>query len=107
VPLESTAYTWKLCGPTARAVYWIGELQVVNAAPSREHLKLEFDAEEVKLMLASVAVLDAAGPAVIVVSGGGTDASTVQAAEAGVGSGLPAASIASTRKVCEPTVRPV
>jgi hypothetical protein len=47
-------------------------LQAVNAAPSSEHLKLELGAEEMKLKLASLAVVVAAGPAVMVVSGGGS-----------------------------------
>jgi hypothetical protein len=52
-------------------------VQVVNAAPSREHLKLELAADETKLKLASVAVVVSGGPEVIVVSGGG-GASIVQ-----------------------------
>src|SRR3954447_16663129 len=41
-----------------------------------------------------------------VVSAGGTGALTVQVAAAGEASVLPAASVARTSKVCDPTVRP-
>ena len=45
------------------------------------------------------------GPVPIVVSG--ATVSTVQVREAGVVSGLPAASVARTWNVCEPCARPV
>jgi hypothetical protein len=55
--------------------------------------------------LVLVVVLPAAGPEVIVVLGAVVSAWTVQAREAGVVSMLPAASMARTRKVCEPALR--
>ena len=54
---------------------------------------------------APVALVGSLGCAVIVVFGAAV--STVQVKEAGVGSVLPAASVARTSKVCEPSARPV
>jgi hypothetical protein len=60
---------------------------------------------ELKLKLALVEFVVAGGPALIEVSGGVV--STVQVKLAGVGSTLPAASVAVTWKVCDPGARPV
>jgi hypothetical protein len=59
----------------------------------------------VKLKPAPAPPLGLGGLAVIVVSG--PVASTTQVKLAGVGSTLPAASIARTWKVCAPSLRPV
>jgi hypothetical protein len=64
-------------------------------------LKLELGAEDAKLKLASVAVVVAAGLAVIVVSGG-VGAPTVHMKEAAVGSRWPSLLSAATSKVWEP-----
>jgi hypothetical protein len=62
-------------------------------------------AERVKVAL--VSMVGSIGPESIVVSGGVlSTAWTVQPKLAGVGSTLPAASVARTSKVCGPTARP-
>jgi hypothetical protein len=70
LPAESVARTLKLCAPWARELKDSGETQAVHAPPSSRQAKLEPGFDEVKLKLALVAVLDAAGPAVIDVVGG-------------------------------------
>jgi len=91
----------------------VGELHVLNPAVSSEHLNVEFATDELNEKPASVDFVDDGGPEVMVVSGGAitagggvTGASIVQVYEAGVGSTFPSESIASTRKVCEPTASP-
>ena len=44
----SMARTWKVCVPPAKPVYFLGEVQLVKAAPSREHSKVEPASEEEK-----------------------------------------------------------
>ena len=80
-------------------------MQAVNAALSSEHWKVEPDFVEVKEKLALVESVGDGGSAVIVVSG--AIVSTVHVYEAGVASVLPAASVAATRKVCEPSASPL
>jgi hypothetical protein len=77
------------------------------------HWKVEPLSVEEKAKFAVVEVVVAAGPELIVVSGafvsagggGGVDDDTVQLSVAGEVSVLPAASVAFTAKVCEPTAR--
>jgi hypothetical protein len=63
----------------------------------------------VKLKLALVAVVRVAGPPVTHVSAGVVSfvVEIVHARLAGVGSTLPAASVARTEKLCEPAASPV
>ena len=68
---------------------------------SSEHWNVEPVSVEWKLKLALPVFVDAAGPESISVSGGVE--STVQLNEAGVGSVLPAASVAFTWKLCDPS----
>ena len=85
-------------------------MQAANAAPSSEHWNVEPCSSAEKLNVALVLLVSAAGaPEPIevcgaVVSGG---CWTVQLKLAGVASTLPSASIALTRKVCPPTLRPL
>jgi hypothetical protein len=73
---------------------------VLNAAPSRAHSNVA-PASELKLKLALVELALGLGLSVIVVSGAAE--SIVQLCEAGVASGFPAASVARTENVCEPS----
>jgi hypothetical protein len=84
-------------------------VQAAKAAPSRAHWKLEPPSLEVKPKLALELVLKAGGPAVMVVFGGAVSAGDwiVQVWLAGVGSVLPAGSVARTWKVWEPSARAV
>jgi hypothetical protein len=67
------------------------------------HWKLEPVADEEKVKVGVGSLVVPLGPPVIVVSGGVV--STVKLCEAGVGSVLPAGSVALTSKVWEPSVR--
>jgi hypothetical protein len=83
----------------------MGGVHAPNATPSSEQSKREPASPAVK---AKAAVLEATvpvGPESIVVSGAAV--SSVQVSSAGVGSALPAASIARARKLCGPSERPV
>ena len=80
-------------------------MQAAKAALSSEHSKLAVVSGELKLKLALEDVLGLLGEAVMLVSG--AVVSTVQLKLAGVASTFPAASLARTWKVCEPSVRPV
>ncbi len=69
-------------------------MQAANALPSKLQAKVLPASVEVKLKLAALLVVVAVGPAVMLVSGGVM--SIIQAKAAGVGSVLPAASVART-----------
>ena len=73
--------------------------------PSIRHSKVEDPSLDVKEKSASAELLGFPGWAVIVVFG--AVVSIVQVKLAGVASVLPAASVARTSKVCEPSPRPV
>ena len=83
----------------------MGEAQAAKEPPSIRHSKVEPPSLELKEKSASAELLGSLGCAVIVVFGAAV--STVQVKLAGVGSVLPAASVARTWKVCEPSERPV
>ncbi len=80
-----------------------GEVQLAKFPPSRLHWKVAFGSfeENVKVGVGSAVAPD--GPVSIVVSGG--IPSTTMFRESGVGSMLPAASIARTSKVWGPSLR--
>jgi hypothetical protein len=81
-------------------VYAIGETQADGDASSREQRKEEPGSLEANANVPDVAELEAGGPEPIVVSGGVVSVpSIVQERAAGVGSTLPAASVARTSKV--------
>ncbi len=97
LPAASTARTANVWADSARPVYDAGLVHEPNAAPSSEHSKEGPASEAVNEKLAEVEVVAAAGVDVIVVFAGVV--STVNRNEAGVGSTLPAASVARTSKV--------
>jgi hypothetical protein len=106
LPAWSLACTLKVWLPPARPVYVWPLEHDVQAAPSSWQAKLApVGSLELKLKPALVEFVVAAGPAVIEVSGGVV--SIVQVKLAGIGSALPAASVAVTWKVCDPGARPV
>jgi hypothetical protein len=101
LPAASTALTWKVCVPSATPVYAFGLVQLANAAASSAHWKLA-PASEVKLKLALAELLGLDGAPEIVTVGALVSTVHVKLAGALV---LPAASIALTWKVCEPSAR--
>ena len=105
----SVARTRNWCVPTARPAYERGDVHAVKVAPSSEHWNVEPDSLAEKANVALVEFVLALGPDVIVVSGGVVSAASwiVQLRLAGVVSALPAASVAKTRNVCDPVLRPV
>ena len=100
LPAASVARTEKVCAPWASPVSARGEVQVCQAPSSSLHSKVEPASVELNEMLALVEATVPVGPEPIVVSG--ATVSTVQVRVASVGSTLPAASVARTRKVCDP-----
>jgi hypothetical protein len=101
LPAASVALTWKVCEPWARLEYAWGLVQLVKVVVSSAHWKLEPVSLEVKLKLAEVEVLGFAGEELIDVSGGVVSTLTVKL-RATVAPGLPAVSVALTRKVWAP-----
>ena len=104
-PAVSVARTSIVWAPTARPASPSGDAHAFQVPPSRRHWNVEPVSVAVNDTDAVVAVVDAAGPPVIVVSGGvvSAAATTVQLRLAGDASVLPAASVARTSNVCEPT----
>ncbi len=100
-PSTSVARTWKVCSPSAKPVYSAGEVQRLKAASSRAHSYVAISSFDEKVNVADVLLARSAGPASIVVSG--AVVSTVQSWLAGVGSALPAASMARTSKAWAPS----
>ena len=94
---------------TGKPAVAFGELQAPHADPSRRHSNEEPDSEDANETLAAVEDVVPDGPAEIDVSGAVVSPGevTVQARDAAVASALPAASVARTSNVCEPTARPV
>jgi hypothetical protein len=88
--------------PTANPEWDAGELHATQAPPSRLHWKVDPASLDTKLKVAEVEVVLVGGPLEIVVLGGVVSplggALTVQLRVAGVGSVLPAASVARTAK---------
>jgi hypothetical protein len=80
-------------------------VHALHEPPSIRHSKLEPPSVEVNEKLAPVALVGSLGCAVI--DEFGAALSTVQVKDAGDASVLPAASIARTSKVWEPSPRPV
>src|SRR5258706_10697200 len=105
LPAGSRARTAKVWLPTASPEYDCGVVQAAKAAPSREHSKVALPSFDVKVKVALVELVAAAGCPVMVVSG--ATVSTVHENVAGVGSTLPAESVARTWKVWPPCARPL
>src|SRR5436309_16094141 len=102
LPTVSIARTWKVWLLAATALYRCGLVQAPNAAPSSLHSNVLPASVAVKLKDAEVLFVSVAGLLVMVVSG--AVMSTVQLRLAGVGSTLPAGSIARTRNTGRPAV---
>ena len=102
LPAASVARTWNVWLPSLSAAVVSGDVQSANVAPSSEHCSVEPDSVELN---ANVGVLSFVGELIMVSDVSGATVSTVQVCVAGLGSMLPAASTASTRKVCEPWLR--
>ena len=68
-PTRSVARTSNRCSPTARPVYWRGEVQLAQAPPSSLHSKEPSSSAE-KLKIALVLCVVAIGPESTIVSGG-------------------------------------
>ena len=100
LPASSVARTWNVCAPPASAGEVIGEAQGANAPPSMLHWNVEVSFAE-KRNSGVESFVCAGGPRSIVVCGAAV--STVSARLAGVGSALPASSLARTWNVCAPS----
>jgi hypothetical protein len=105
LPTASTALTEKVWEPSARPVSAFGEVHVANVPASSLHWKVDPASLDVNEKLGPCSADGFVGCDVIVVSGG--PVSTIQVNVAGVGSALPAASVAFTENVCGPSSRPV
>ena len=101
LPAASVARTSNVCAPSASTAVVNGVLHEPQAPPSTRHSNVEPVSVAVNENVGVLSVVVAVGPAVIVVSGGVV--STVNDRLAGVGSVLPAASVARTSKVCAPS----
>ena len=93
LPAASAAVTVNVWAPLPRPVYCCGETHGEAVALSSLHVKEDAASDEVNVNDAVVSFVVPDGPSVIVVCG--AVVSTVQARVAGVGSALPAASVAS------------
>ena len=103
LPAASVARTSKVCAPRLNAPVVNGDVHGANAAASTRHSNVEPASVAVNEKLGVVSLVTPLGPAVIVVSG--AVVSTVNDRLAGVGSMLPAGSIARTSKVCAPSAQ--
>jgi hypothetical protein len=102
----SVARTWKVCEPLVKPVYFLGEKQAPKTAASSLHSKVEPASDEEKANVALFCFMVPEGPESMMVLGGvvscGGGTFTVKVLEAGVGSTLPAPSLALTSKVWDP-----
>ncbi len=105
LPAASLAVTVRVCEPSLRAVYGWGDRHGVAAAPSSLHWNVEPASLDENVNVALALLTRVEGPLSIDVLG--AVVSTVQLRVAGVGSGLPAASVAVTLKVWAPSDRPL
>ena len=104
LPAASVARTWNVCDPSASAAVVNGEVQDANAAGVDLHSNVEPPSVEVNVNVGVLSLVVPSGGDVIVVFGAAV--STVNVRDAGVASVLPAASVARTSNVCDPSVRP-
>jgi len=91
-PAASIPRTRNVCEPTGKPEYVFGELQVAKAAASNEHANVAPASGDENERVASAAVVEAAGPDSIVVSGGVLSTTKSTPADCCV---LPAASAAT------------
>src|SRR5262245_27663587 len=103
LPAPSTPRAAKVCGPSGRLDSGIetGDAQAAKAAPSRLHSSVA--SGSVAIVKDAAPLFGSGGVPVNAVSG--ATVSTVQLNVAGVGSVLPAESLAATLKECEPSAR--
>jgi hypothetical protein len=108
LPATSVARTDTLCVPAASAAVVHGLVQSAHAPASARHSKTEFGSEAVNANVGVLSVVVRVGPRLIVVSGAvasaGGVASTVKERVAGVAPVLPAASVARTETLCDPSL---
>ena len=102
VPCASNASTAKKCSPSGTFVYVFGEVQFSSSTPSSQHQKVAPLTSAVKVNVWFRLSVTSSGPDRMIPSGG---CETTHVNSAGVGSKSPAASLARTRRVCEPRVR--
>jgi hypothetical protein len=103
-PAGSVARTANVCGPSESPVRLLGEPHEAQAPLSSRHSKVDPLSVEMNEKVAEVALVGSVGADVIAVSG--TEVSTNQPTDAGVGSVFPAASVARTSNVCGPSATP-
>ena len=70
LPAASVARTAKLWVPAARALYVVGDVHEVKAAPSRLHENVDPTSSDENANSAVVALVVPAGPVTMLVSGG-------------------------------------
>jgi hypothetical protein len=99
LPAASVALTWNVCEPSARPAYAFGLVQLANVPPSSAHVNVA-PASEAKPNEAPDDVLGFVGDDEIVTDGATESIVHVKLAGAPV---FPAASVAFTWKVCEPS----
>jgi len=92
-----------VCEPSARPLWLAGLEQLVKVGVSSAHVKVA-PASELKLKLGADELLGFVGDAVMLAAGATVSTVQVELAAAPV---LPAASVAFTWNVCEPSARPV
>jgi hypothetical protein len=105
LPAASVAVTDRTWAPTARSSYVIGEVHGCGALPSSAQVNVTSLSEALKLIVALGGVRFGSETEPIVVTGG--PVSEIHVALGGVGSLLPAWSLAATLNVCGPSGRPV
>ncbi len=103
LPAASTARASNVCAPSASWGIAVGDWQGLNGPPSTRHSKVAPSSSVPRPNDGARSLVVGGGPERIVVSG--ASVSTVKVRVAGVGSALPAGSIARTSKVCSPSAR--
>ena len=102
LPVESVAFTWKVCDPCARPVYVLGLVQEANDPLSSLHWNVAVSVA-VKLKVADVEFDAAGGDAVMLVSGIVSIVQVRVTAEPA----FPAGSVADTENVWLPCASPL
>ena len=104
LPAASIARTRNVCGPAVIPVSCFGDVHAAYGARSSEHSNVEPGSSEANVIVSVVLVVVPDGPLIVV---SGASRSSIQVYVAGLGSTLPAKSIARTWNVCEPCARSV
>jgi hypothetical protein len=107
LPAASVAVTVKVCDPSDTPVVGVkGEEQTATVPESIRH-RFSVEPVLVKVNVGVVSFVEVPSEAGLVIVTSGGVVSTVRVRVAGVGSELPAASVAKTVRVCEPSDRGV